>query len=267
MNKILFSAAFFLVSSLVQAAPEVEKDIQLEVFASGEAKGFNTLYKGKTYTASLNADRLLTVQPMEDGKAVGKPLVLHFGVSETEGGRGERLDLLKLDKKPKPAIQPKKIEIVGTCEDKLRFELEMGFSENAVTVQGEMRKGGGKRQHVLLGYHVRFPATHVLPESASPELIAKETDGSMLSLTGQAMPSQTAKFSQIVSSVHGVEKAVVTGSWGARKLTLEMEKSKEVKHPGTFWNYAATALYKGGWALGRAAVDKAPGGPLVLRIE
>ena len=272
MNKTLRAAAFLLLpvcSVPLSAAPDAasEKNIQLEVFAAGEAKGLNLLYKGKTYRAQLNADRILTVQPQSEGKDVGKPLQLYFSVAELEGGRGERLDLLKLEKKPKPAIQPKKIEMVGLCEDKVRFELEMVFSEDSVTVQGEMRKGGGRRQNVILGYSVRFPSTHTLPATATPDEIAKATEGSTLTLSGEKIPGQSAGFSQIVSSIHGVEKALASGSWGERKIVVEAATTRDAKRVGTFWNYASTALYKGGWAVGRAAVDKSPGGPLVIRIE
>ena len=272
MNKAFFAAAFLLLPACsvpLLAAPEpaAEKEVQLEVFSSGEAKGLNLLYKGKTYRAQLSADRMLTVQPQSEGKDVGKPVQLYFNVAELEGGRGESLDLIKLEKKPKPSLQPKKIELVGLCEDKVRFELEMTFSEDSVTVQGEMRKGGGKRQHVILGYSVRFPATHTLPATATPDEIAKATDGTTLTLSGEKIPGQSAGFSQIVSSIYGVEKALASGSWGERKIVVESATTRDAKRVGTFWNYASTALYKGGWAVGRAAVDKSPGGPLVLRVE
>jgi hypothetical protein len=263
-----FLPGFLLVSAWflpVHAAPEsfFNKEIQLEVFERGEASGFNAVYKGKTYTASLDADCVLSIQPQQAGEDVGNPIQLWFRVLDAEGY--SPLELLKLDKKTKPVIQPKKIGFSGICQDKVRFGLDVAFSEDSVTVSGQLHRG--ERERPFLVYTMRFPATQSLPVTASPDEIAKATDGSSLILTGEKLLARTYKFSEVVDSMHGVGKAVVTGSWGARKILVNVEKARAAKREGSYFNYSGVALYRGSWSVGRMSSENAPGGPLVLKIE
>ena len=132
--------------------------------------------------AFLDADRNLKVQPRENGQNVGRPISLRFLGQDVQDGRTQRVEIVSLQRKPQPAMQPKEVVMGGQMEDKIRFEMEIGFTEDSITMEGELHLGSVRRKNVYLSYGAFFPGSHQLPPNSAESVIQSATAGAKLIL-------------------------------------------------------------------------------------
>lgn len=266
----------FLLACLVSSATaaEVESTVkpkrpELDTFASGQWKGLNAVYQAKNYDAFFTKDMVLRIQPKQDGKAVGPVLVVEFLAYYILDQRHVRRDLVSLDKKPAPAMQPRKIDLAGHYEEKVKFKHAITFSERGVTAEGDALDPAGIKHPTYYAYWVRFPASHEIPRETPEEEMKKATDGHSVVFFDAKRKKETFGYWQAVQSRgNGILEAEVAGAWGPRKISIEVPPTaKNARRIGTFWNYAVSRFYMGGWHLGRVAADKVEGGPLSVKIE
>ena len=266
----LFSMTLVMSSRLVAAPPEDVQGPLLEVFTSGEAQGFNSVFKGRRFTAKLGPDRVLCLQMRDDAGEIGKPVQVRCVVFDGSQDRQySRLRLTAFQRSPKPSIQPQKVEYVGEFEGHVRVQILFSFSENSVSVSGEISAPGALKRSI--GFHnmVTFPATHTFPAGTAEAQIAAATGSSTLRLLckGEAAKSGDYAYSSILSSTRGVSRALLNGPWGGVGLALDMPTSKMSPHGGSFWNYSNVPLYKGGWSIGASARDGVSSGPLTISVN
>ncbi len=265
------------LSCLVLCAPVFAADEKvdpakspvLDVFPSGDWKGFNAVFQAKDFDATLDKDRVLRIQPKQDGKNVGAPVVIRFSAYFPFDGQSRVRELVSLQKRPAPAMQPRKIEFAGQFEQKIRFTFSMQFSEKGVTVEGDVQDPPGLKYPTVLAYAAYFTASHQIPPTAAPEEIKKQTEGCTMKFIDAKRQSDLKQFWEIEKTRSGtVAAAEVTGPWGARRVITEMPGTPKNAHRiGNFGNYLNTAFYKGGWYFSRGATDKVPGGPITVRVE
>ncbi len=130
MHRFLALVLSFLILCARAYAAEVAdaaKSPVLDVFPSGPWMGMNAVFQAKEFDATLDKDRVLRIQPKVDGKNVGSPVLVRFNAAYTYDQRSIGRDLVSLEKRPAPAMQPKKIEFAGHYEQKVKFTLTMQF--------------------------------------------------------------------------------------------------------------------------------------------
>ncbi len=242
--------------------------IKLPVFASGNGKGLNALYRAKNFDASLTADRVLMVQPKEDGKPVGKPFVLRFSCLYAFDQRSVARDLVSLKQTPAPTLQPQKVRISGEYEENVKFEIDYQFSEDGIVVQCSTDEPSKPKHRSALHWSASFPPSHSIPAGTPEREIQKLTEGCVLQLRFAGGETRSVGFWELINSQRDVLSAEVSGPWSQRKVLLEAPLPKgKGAYSGTFWNYSGGPLYKGGWAFGRGTTAKSASAPLVVRIK
>jgi hypothetical protein len=272
--KTLFTSLAFSLLCLTPcfaaaSGPAAQPDaIKLPVFASGDGKGLNALYRAKNFDASLTADRMLTVQPKEDGKPVGKPFVLKFYCHYSFDQRAVARDLVSLKQSPTPTLQPQKVRISGEYEENVKFEVDYQFSEDGIVVQGGMEEPSKPKHRSAMHWVASFPPSHAIPAGTPEQEVQKRTEGCSLQLRFAGGESRSVSFGELITSQREVLSAEVSGPWSQRKVLIEAPQPK-VKgvHPGIFWNYSGGPLYKGHWQVGRGYTTKSTNVPLVVRIK
>jgi hypothetical protein len=272
--KTLFTSLAFSLLCLTPcfaaaSGPAAQPDaIKLPVFASGDGKGLNALYRAKNFDASLTADRMLTVQPKEDGKPVGKPFVLKFYCHYSFDQRAVARDLVSLKQSPTPTLQPQKVRISGEYEENVKFEVDYQFSEDGIVIQGGMEEAARPKHRSALQWAAWFPPSHAIPAGTPEPEIQKLTEGCVVQLRFAGGEARSVGFWELINSQRDVLSAEVSGPWSQRKVLLESPLPKgKGAYSGTFWNYSGGPLYKGGWAFGRSTTAKSASAPLVVRIK
>ena len=265
-----------VLSYLVLCARAVEpvstnpaKSPVLDVFPSGPWMGMNAVFQAKDFDATLDKDRVLRIQPKLDGKNVGVPVVVRFNAYYNNDGSSIGRDLVSLEKRPAPAMQPKKVDFAGHYEKKITFTFNIRFSEKGVTVEGDMKDPPGLKYPTVFAYAVYFPASHQIPAETFADDIRKLTEGHTVKFTDAKRQSDVKQFWEVEKTRPGaVASAEVIGPWGTRRVITEMPATPTNGHRiGNFGNYLVSAFYKGGWYFSRGGTDKVPGGPITVRIE
>lgn len=241
----------------------------LDVFPSGAWMGMNAVFQTKDFDATLDKDRILRIQPKQDGKNVGSPVLVRFSAYYSDDGQSHARDLISLSKRPAPAMQPRKVEFAGQYEQKIKFTFSIQFSEKGVTVDGDVQDPPSLKYPTVLAYAAYFSASHQIPPTTAPEEIRKQTGGYTMKFTDAKRQSDVKQFWEVEKTRSGtVASAEVKGPWGSRRVITEMPGTPKNAHRiGNFGNYLNSAFYKGGWYFSRGATDKVPGGPITVRVE
>ncbi|MEO6738787.1 MAG: hypothetical protein ABIP20_00950 [Chthoniobacteraceae bacterium] len=272
MHRFLPSAILCLAiygSAAAAEGPDPAKSTVLDVFPSGPWKDMNSVFQSPNFDATLDKDRVLRIQPKQDGNHVGPPVLVRFNAYYTDDGQSRGRDLVSLDRRPAPAMQPKKVELAGHYEQKIKFTFTIQFSEKGVTVDGDMKDPPKIKYPTVFAYAAYFSASHQIPVTTAPEEVKKLTEGHTVRFTDAKRQSQTMQFWEVVPTRPGtIASAEVSGPWGSRRVITELPATPKNGHRiGNFGNYAVTAFYKGGWYFSRGGTDKVPGGPLTVRVE
>jgi hypothetical protein len=250
-------------------SPDPAKSPELEVFPSGPWKGMNAVFQARNFDATIDKDRVLRIQPKQDGANIGAAVLVRFSAYYTDDGRSYGRDLISLEKRPAPAMQPKKVEFAGHYDKKVRFSFNIQFSEQGVTVGGEMKDPPLIKHPTVLAYAAYFTASHQIPANTPPEEIKQLTGSHTVKFTDAKKQTETKQFWEIEKTrSNAIASAEVSGPWSARRVIVEMPATqRNARRIGNYGNYAVTAFYKGGWYFSRAATDKVEGGPLTVRVE
>ncbi len=241
----------------------------LDTFPSGQWKGMNAVFQTKDFDATLDKDRVLRIQPKLDGKAVGAPVIVRFNAYFTRDGSSFGYNLISLEKRPAPAMQPKKIEFAGHFEKKIKFTFNIQLSDKGVTVDGDVSDPPGLKQPTVFAYAAYFSASHQIPQNTFAEEIRKLTEGHTVKFTDAQKKSETLEFWAVEKPRgNAIASAEVVGQWGTRRIVCELPATAKNGHRvGNFGNYLVQAFYKGGWYFSRGGTDKLPGGPITVRVE
>lgn len=250
-------------------AVDPAKSPVLDVFPAGQWKGMNAVFQTKDFDATLDKDRVMRITPKLDGKPAGMPVIVRFSAYYSVDGTTHALDMVSLEKRPAPAMQPRKVEFAGHFEKKIKFTFAIQFSEKGVTVEGDVVDPQGLKFPTILAYAAYFSATHQIPPTTFAEEIRKQTEGFTVKFTDAKRQSDVKQFWEVEKTRSGVvASAEVTGPWAARRVICELPPTPKNGHRvGNFGNYLVTPFYKGGWYFSRGGTDKVPGGPITVRVE
>ena len=265
---VMLCLALYLHASAADS-PDPAKSPVLDVFPSGQWMGMNAVFQAKDFDATLDKDRVLRIQPKQDGKNAGAPVLVRFNAYYSDDGTSHGRDLVSLDKRPAPAMQPKKVELAGHCEQKIKFSFTIQFSEKGVTVDGDMKDPPRLKYPTVFAYAAYFSASHQIPATAFAEDIRKQTAGCTVKFTDAKRQSELKQFWEVEKPRgNAIASSEVIGPWGARRVIVELPPTPKNGHRiGNYGNYAVTAFYKGGWYFSRGGTDKVPGGPITVRVE
>jgi len=265
-----------LVAALTSSAVGVEtesastaKAPELDGFPSGPWQGMNAVYQPKNYDALFTKEMDLRIQPKNDGKAVGAPLLVRFTAYFVSDHRTVRRDLVSLDKRPAPSMQPRKIDLAGQYEQKVKFAHSIAFSERGVTVEGDAKDPAGIKQPTVFAYWVSFPASHQIPKETPEDEVKRLTEGHSITFFDERRKKEVFGYWQALQPrANAVLEAEVSGQWGPRRIVVEAPPTpKNARRVGNFGNYAVAPFHRGSWYFSRSSTDKVEGGPLTIKVE
>jgi hypothetical protein len=267
MNQFLPSLALFL-ASVSACCAEAPQPVKLPTFPSGEGKGQNAVYHAKNFDATLGSDPVLLIQPKSGNQAVGKPFQIEFFCGYVEDLRTIHRKLVSLSKVPKPAMQPKKIELGGQFEDRVKFEVEYVLSEEGIAVRGSLKEPSGIERRSHLIYFARFSQTHAIPQNTPEEEVKRLTEGYDIKLNYASGEVRSVRFWETLTSEPNLLSAAVSGPWGQRKLLMETSAAKRGQLGiGRLWNYVGGPLYKGNWVFGCGTSSGNSDNTLMIRVQ
>jgi hypothetical protein len=272
MNRILaplLTCFTFCVRAADPVSPDPAKSPVLDTFPSGPWKGMNAVFQAKAFDATLDKDRVLRIQPKLDGKNIGAPVLVRFNAYYTDDGSSFGRDLITLEKRPAPAMQPKKVEFAGHYEKKIKFTFSIQFSEKGVTVDGDLKDPPALKHPTVFAYAAYFTASHQIPPNTPLDEVKQLTEGYTVKFTDAKRQTETMQFSEVIKSrSNSIASGEVSGPWGSRRVIVEMPPTpKNARRIGNYGNYTVAPLYKGGWYFSRGGTDKVDGGPLTVRVE
>jgi hypothetical protein len=260
-----------VVSGRTVAAEDTDpaKSPVLDVFPDGPGKGMNAVFRAKDFDATVDKNLFIRVQPKQDGKSIGPPVLLRFHARYSSDGRSFARDLVSLDRRPAPAMQPKKLEVAGFYEHKVRFSAGIQFSERGVTIEGDVKDPPVIKYRTVFAYWASFPASHQIERTTPLEEIKQLTEGHTVKFTDAKKKTETHQFWEVIKSrPNAIASAEVSGLWGSRRVIVEMPATQRTgRRVGNFGNYAVVPFYRGGWYFSRGESERVEGGPLTVRVE
>jgi hypothetical protein len=275
-SALLALAAIPVALWLIASSPALAADpaaqakaVDLDGFPSGPWQGANAVYQCPNFDAVLSADRVLRIQPKENGKNVGAPVLVRFNAYFAQDNRSVGRELVSLEKRPAPAMQPKKVELAGHYNEKVRFAVAFTFTDRGVTIDGTIKDPPGLKQPTTLAYAAYFSATHQIPPNTPDEEIKKQVAGNSIKLTDAKRQSRSLEFWEISPTLsNAMAVTEVSGPWGGRRVLIDTPATRtNGGRLGNLGNYYNTPFFKGSWYISRGGSDKAAAGPLTVRVE
>jgi hypothetical protein len=242
---------------------------ELDGFPTGPWQGMNAVYQAKNFDAFLMKNMDVRIQPKNNGKAVGAPVLVRFTAYFVSDHRTVRRDLVSLDKRPAPAMQPRRIDLAGQYEHKVKFTHSIAFSERGVTVEGDAKDPAVIKQPTVFAYWVSFPASHHIPKETPEAEVKRLTEGHSITFLDAQRKKEAFGFWQAIQPrANAVLEAEASGQWGPRRIVVEAPPTpKNGRRIGNFGNYAVAPFHRGGWYFSRSATNKVEGGPLTVKVE
>lgn len=134
---------------------------QLATFTEGPAKGFFAQHETPYYIARMTSRAALTIQCLEDGKPVGKPISVSLGHFSLDARRQPRSRAIATFKESYPPIlQPTRMTLEGTLADNVLFGSTIAFEEKAVHLWGWVEDPTGIKDPTVYTPGFVFPASH-----------------------------------------------------------------------------------------------------------
>jgi hypothetical protein len=272
MQRLSSALLLSLVLRMPAASAEIvepAKSPVLDVFPSGPWAGMNAVFQAKNFDATLDKERVLRIQPKLDGKNVGPPVLVRFNAYFSRDGSSLGRTLISLEKRPAPAMQPRKVAFAGQYDQKIKFTCSIEFSERGVTIEGDVKDPPVIKYPTVFAYAAYFSATHQIPADTSADEIKQLTEGHTVKFTDAKRQSQTMQFWEVIKSQsNAVATGEVSGPWGSRRVIVDMPATpRNGRRIGNYGNYVVAPFYKGGWWFSRGATDKVEGGPLTVKVE
>jgi hypothetical protein len=165
-------------------------------------------------------------------------------------------------------MQPKKIELGGQFEDRVKFEVEYILSEEGIAVRGSLKEPSGIERRSNLSYFARFSQTHAIPQNTPEEEVKRLTEGYELKLNYASGQVRSVGFWETLTSEPNLLSAAVSGPWGQRKLLMETSAARKgAVGIGRLWSYLGAPLYRGNWVFGCGNSSENSNNTLMIRIQ
>ena len=143
---------------------------RLPIFTAGPGKGSHAVYTHKNFTAKVNARGFIEVQCLEDGKAVGKPLLVYYRYDFYRHGKHFTRPVTAFDKFPTPTLSPTLLEYETTIKDGATSGINYAFIDNTIQVWGWVIDPPNLKEPTFIRLETRFRASHTFP----PEMYVSE---------------------------------------------------------------------------------------------
>ncbi len=225
---------------------------KLPLFKDGPWKGYNTIFEGSLYDATLNSNGTLVLHPKVNGQRIGKTLqaYLRCHYREKDIGRWTHRPIVEFEEAPAPSHSKKgiKIELKGKFADDVSFEVVYDCDEDSISVHGSI-KDPPRIKHPSIGRsRIYMMPTHKPGPEAKTEEIKAMMEGYSLSIRGEK-GTETLPYWKSEKRRNNIRELRIKGPWDTKEIRLEASavRNRETRETeyGVFWLYSNNAPYQG----------------------
>jgi hypothetical protein len=250
------------------SSPPTAATPKLSGLKSGKWVGQNAVFQSKNFDAILSTDRVLSIQPKVDGKPMGGPVVMGFGMHYSNGHHNVACKLVNIERQTPPAMQPSRVEFQAVYDRKEKCNVRVHFGDSGITFSGDVKDPPKLKFPTVLTYSITFGRSHDIGPDTPIEEMKKLTEGYTVKIYEPNRVQKLYGYWDAIPTRGNVAEAQVIGHWGPRRLSIEMPATRENdKRFGAFHNYKVHRFFKGEWGFYRQGTDAIVPGPLILRVD
>lgn len=275
----LFSTALLAAAVMLSAAPpaatpaKVADKAQLPVFADGPHKGMNAVFESEKFDATIDANLRCIIQPKEDGKKAGSPVIVVLQPHYIYSGATFRRGIEMLEKPPAPKMNAQKVTVEGRWTGSVSFDVDYEFAATGVTITPAFKDPPGQRgekEPTVLIMSARFPPVPGIPAGTPEDKIAQLVGNYSLQVvkSGQKSASALSYTEALSETVKPVERAEAKGLWGSRQIAVQMPPTRERQAAhvvGWVYDYTRLPPYKG-FSVGRHIGNREKDKRLIVQV-
>lgn len=218
---------------------------KLPTVPEGKYKGKHAVVETPDYTAEMDENGHLTVQPMEDGEAVGKsfPWYIRFYYRNKKLRRREGRGIVRFENPPKPARNPDEINLKGVLKQGVTFEMKFEFDRDRIAVSAGWEDPDDIKYATYLRMRVQIPPSHDIPPHVRQAKREEMLDGYVVE-TEEEVEGRSKDFAypyyDFLHSHGPVEELIIKGPYGGRAVKFEPDrKAKGQMRTWIYHNFCA----------------------------
>ena len=228
----------------------------LPVFIAGEAKSYHAVYTHENFVAKVARNGLMTIQCMESGEAVGKPIPFsfsyHYRAPTRPIYRGRYI--ATFDKFPAPTTSPTLLEYEATLVEDVKIGMNYAFVDNTIKIWYWVIDPPKIKFPTYMQVRLGFSASHTFAAETTVPEQKKILEGCALVVHQKNNKIIRLPYADIVSQFPGsIQQINIEGHvFGKRRVSVAAQSQKST-HLGLS-HYNNFALYQG-YTLGFGRAD------------
>ncbi len=135
---------------------------RLSVFTDGPGKGLFALHTNDHYVVRITDMATISIQCLEDGKAVGRPIEIRLGhvYTDRRTRTPRQREIRSFNEAYAPVLQPDAVTFEGVLADNVRFSSSVAFEDNAIHTWGWVEDPAGIAAPTEYSPYFLFPPSH-----------------------------------------------------------------------------------------------------------
>jgi hypothetical protein len=209
-----------------QASPN-----RLPAFIDGRWKGMHTVYRSTNYRACIDAEGILFIQPLTDGKEMGPELRQSFQAVyiDPDKPRHQRIvhrKIAEFDDAPPPAANIQncnhEVALEGKLDDEVDFSRHISFAPDEIKVSTTLQDPRGLRIPTNWSFGIVIPRSVEPDPERTLEQLKQMLKGWTLALEHKNGQSETYPLWKSMVGMANIVKATITGPWAEHELEIDL---------------------------------------------
>lgn len=206
------------------------KGKELATFVEGPGKGNFAYYEHENFIVRISSAAKISIQCLEDGKPVGKPIAILMGHSyrDLQADRSPERQIVSFAEEYHPVLQPDAVTLEGVLTDNVPFGFTLAFEGPSIRASGWVNDTTGVRDSRDYRPSINFAVSHqfeahvlVVDQKAAVQHCSLEIDP----LKGKAFSHPYGENAQAVTMP--LRTVAVKGDvFGSRQLSISVGPSR-----------------------------------------
>lgn len=229
---------------------------RLPVFTEGPGKGYHAVYKHEKFIAKMDSKGTITVQCLENGEPVGKPLGIYYACDYTLRRKYHTRPVISYDKFPAPTMTPKLLEYEATLDGDVECCFRYEFVDNTIQLWSWLVDPHEIEPPTRSRMTIRFESTHKFPVDMYVSEQKKTLEPYTLVVNNDKKGIKRYPYGDATQYIEGPAREMFIDGplYGNRKVSVFL-KSRNKTHI-TFYIYPKYAPYQGYSAFLRKSDEK-----------
>jgi len=218
---------------------------RLPIFTAGPGKGSHAVYTHKNFIAKMDSKGSISVQCLEDGKPVGKPINVYFVCDYTEHRKYLTRAVTSYEKFPEPTLSPTVLEYEATLKGGLKCCFNFEFSDNTIQMWSWLINPKEITPASRSRLTVRFTPTHTFPVDMYVSEQKKILEPYTLVVNDNTKGVLRLPYGNSISGISSSAREMFVDGplYGKRKVSVSVKSRNKTRI--TFYIYPKYAPYQG----------------------